>query len=624
MKSFRRYPMGAEVSSEGTHFRVWAPARRAVIVELETPGDVQTLALAPEGDGYFQGMAPGVGAGTNYRFRLDDDATPYPDPASRYQPSGPHGPSQVVDPTTFEWTDQAWPGLTAHSHVLYEMHVGTFTPAGTWAAAAEKLPYLADLGITVVEMMPVADFPGEFGWGYDGVNWFAPTRLYGSPDDLRRFIDRAHRLKLGVVLDVVYNHLGPDGNYLSSFAKDYFTDRYSTDWGAAIHYEGPEAVPVREYVTANAAYWIDEFHFDGLRLDATQNIYDASPKHILRELTEAARRAAGSRKIFMVAENEPQNVQLVRDPQVGGFGIDALWNDDLHHAARVACTGQYEAYYTDYRGEPQEFISALKRGYLYQGQWYSWQKARRGTPALELDRCRFVSFLENHDQVANSGTGLHRHAGAHPGAFRALTGMILLGTGHVMLFQGQEFGALEPFHFFADHRKDLAKLVAAGRKEFLRQFPSYATDAVQRQLADPADRTTFELSKLNWDECERHAAKLALHRDLLALRRNDPVLADECVRLDGAVLGEGAFLIRFFNEEHGDRLLLMNLGRDVVRPAIPEPLFAEPAGCEWRTAWSSDDPKYGGTGVRAIESEAGWRIPGYSAMLLLPEQRGES
>ena len=302
-----------------------------------------------------------------YRFRLDGENS-YPDPASRFQPEGPHGPSQIVDPAAFGWTDRDWCGIHIEGQVIYEMHVGTFTRQGTWEAAARELETLSASGVTVLEIMPVADFTGSFGWGYDGVNLYAPTRLYGIPDDFRRFVDRAHSTGLAVILDVVYNHFGSDGAYFTEFSDDYFTDRYENEWGRPINFDGKNSAPVREFIIANAGYWIDEFHIDGLRLDATQQIFDATSPHVLAEITRRAREAAHERSIIIVAENEPQHVKLIRPVEQGGYGMDALWNDDFHHTAVVAMTGRNEAYYTDYRGTPQEFVSAVKWGYLYQGQ----------------------------------------------------------------------------------------------------------------------------------------------------------------------------------------------------------------------------------------------------------------
>ena len=317
----RRLPIGAEVlPAGGVHFRVWAPRCQQVEVMLAGPGgDGQALrvALQAEEGGYFSGTVSQAQAGTLYWYCLDGGEAGYPDPASRCQPEGPHGPSQVIDPGAFQWTDTAWPGVRLAGQVLYEMHIGTFTQEGTWIAATHELPELAAMGVTVVEVMPVADFVGRFGWGYDGVNLFAPTRLYGTPDDFRRFVEQAHAVGLGVVLDVVYNHLGPDGNYLKCFADDYFTDRYTTDWGEALNFDGDNAGPVREYFLANAGYWIDEFHLDGLRLDATQNIYDSSSEHILAALSQRSWAAARGRSLILVAENEPQHVKLVQPQRTG-------------------------------------------------------------------------------------------------------------------------------------------------------------------------------------------------------------------------------------------------------------------------------------------------------------------
>ncbi|MEI9897084.1 MAG: alpha-amylase family glycosyl hydrolase [Chthoniobacter sp.] len=404
------------------------------------------------------------------------------------------------------------------------MHVGTFTPEGTWRAAAEQLPELADLGATTVEMMPVADFPGRYGWGYDGVCLFAPTRLYGEPDDLRHFVDRAHALGLEVILDVVYNHLGPDGNYLPEFSSDYFSKRYHSDWGEPLNFDGDHNGPVREFFLANAAYWIGEYHFDGLRLDATQQIFDCSEEHILAAITRTVAGAAQGRSVYVVGENEPQHTRLVRPVESGGYGLDALWNDDFHHSAIVALTGRNEAYYSDYRGVAQEFISAAKWGYLYQGQRYTWQKARRGTPSLHLQPSNFVHFVENHDQVANSLWGKRLFDLGNAGRARALTALLLLGPGTPMLFQGQEFAAASPFLYFADHNLELAKNVAAGRAEFLRQFPSINSPEAAALLPNPEDEETFLRCKLDFSEREKHRDVYQMHRDLLALRQSDPLL----------------------------------------------------------------------------------------------------
>jgi maltooligosyltrehalose trehalohydrolase len=502
------------------------------------------------------------------------------------------------------------------------MHIGTFTPEGSWASASRELPELHAAGITLIELMPVADFAGRFGWGYDGVNLFAPTRLYGRPDDFRRFVDHAHACGIGVILDVVYNHLGPDGNYLKQFSASYFSDRYTTDWGEAINYDGENSTPVREFFIANAGYWIEEFHLDGLRLDATQNIYDQSAHHVLAAIASRAREAAHPRSIVLVAENEPQDVHLVRPLNRGGYGLDALWNDDFHHSATVALTGRNEAYYTDYLGSPQEFISAIKWGYLYQGQRYKWQKQRRGTPTLDLQPATFINFIQNHDQVANSAGGLRCHELTSPGKYRAITALMLLAPGTPMLFQGQEFASSSPFLYFADHKGELAKLAGRGRAEFLAQFRSIATPEMQERLPDPADPETFKKSQLDFSQREDHATIYALHRDLLKLRREDPAFRAQRSRgLDGAVLGSEAFVLRFFAEDGADRLLVVNFGPDLHLDPAPEPLLAPPEGCLWKTLWSSEDPRYGGSGTPELDSEENWRIPGQAAVALLPEKQ---
>lgn len=613
----RRLPVGAEVVPGGVHFRVWAPSRKKVEVVLE--GESGGISLRRESSGHFSGLVAQAHAGSRYKLRLDG-ADAFPDPVSRFQPDGPHGPSEVIDPREFRWTDQGWQGVRLAGQVIYEMHIGTFSAEGSFEGALKHLPALAETGITVLEVMPVADFPGTFGWGYDGVDLFAPTHLYGRPDDFRRFVDTAHALGMGVILDVVYNHLGPDGNYLPQFSPLYFSEAIHTDWGSAINYDGPGSEGAREFYIANAGYWIDEFHLDGLRLDATQDIHDNSKDHVLAAIAREVRRKASPRSAIIVAENEPQDNRLIRAPEDGGYGLDALWNDDFHHSAMVALTGKNEAYYTDYLGKPQEFISASKYGYLYQGQYYEWQKKRRGTPRLHLPAASMIQFIQNHDQVANSARGLRCSALTDPGRLRAMTALLLLMPGTPMLFQGQEFAASSPFLFFADHQPELAALVHAGRIEFLSQFRSIATPGMQGCVVNPADLSTFTRCKIDHEERERHAEIYALHRDLLRLRRTDPVLTSEAPgKIDGAVLGPEAFVLRFFGANGHDRLLVVNLGTDLhLRPA-PEPLLAPPEGLAWSTRWSSEDPKYGGRGTAPLDTDENWRIPGHAAVVFAPE-----
>jgi maltooligosyltrehalose trehalohydrolase len=597
---------GAHLTGSGCRFRVWAPDHDVVSVVVD--GRRHPLRRAP--DGTHAGEIAGVIAGARYGFAFGTGEQVLPDPASRSQPDGPHGLSAVVDPTTFAWTDADWRGIDLAGQVIMEIHVGTFTDGGTWAAAAERLPDLVDVGVTVIEMMPVNDFPGRFGWGYDGVGLYAPVRLYGEPDDLRRFVDRAHALGIAVILDVVYNHLGPDGNFLPQFGKSIFHDRRN-DWGDVLNFDEGEVAAIRRFFIENGAYWIREFHFDGLRLDATQEIHDASPVHVIAEIAAAARAAAGDRSIVLVAENEPQDGRLLAPVAEGGCALDALWNDDFHHAARVALTGRREAYYSDYEGSAREIADSLVHGFLMQGQRSSWQKNPRGTPVLRMPPMHLVSFLENHDQVANSGDGRRISALAQPGRLRALTAVMLLGPQTPMLWQGQEFAASTPFLFFADHGGAVGEGARNGRREFLTQFPSL----IGADLDDPTREEAFRRCVLDWRDRERNVRWLTLHRDLLRLRREDLVL-----RLQGsagvlASSNRDLAVVRLLAEEAvDDRLLVVNLGADAP-PPISMPLLAPPDRSGWRLLWSSEDPAYGGGGTPADPFSEGWRFPGNATLL---------
>ena len=612
--------LGAIPLDDGrARFTVWAPRRRVVEVML----DSGTFPLERGEGGYFRGTVRAP-PGTRYRFRLDGGEA-FPDPASRFQPEGPHGPSQVVDPSRFPWTDASWRGPALEGQVLYEIHIGAFSPEGTWQAAARELPELADLGVTAVEVMPVADFPGEFGWGYDGVGLFAPVALYGTPDDFRAFVDRAHALGLAVVLDVVYNHVGPDGSYLARYSEDYFTGRYTNPWGRAVNYDGDNSAAVREWVAANAAYWAAEFHIDGLRLDATDQIFDSSPEHIVTSLARSMRAAAAGRRTFIVAENEARDARLARPSERGGYGLDALWNDDFHHAARVALTGRKEACFRDFRGTPQELLSAAKHGFLFQGQRSRHAAGRRGTSARDLHPARFVNYLENHDQTSNAPRGARIHQLASPGDYRALTALLLLAPGTPLLFQGQEFASSSPFCFFAAHREPLRARVREGRFRYLARVASLPESEVPAYYPDPGDRSAFDRAKLDFAERQSHAGLYRMHKDLLRLRREDGVIPGQRPgAVDGAVLSNAAFALRFFGAPvPGDRLLLVNLGPEIRAEAIPEPLLAPPDAFGWELLWSSEDPRYGGSGTPPPESPEGWRIPAHAAVVLRPAGNGQ-
>ncbi|HEX4334909.1 MAG TPA: malto-oligosyltrehalose trehalohydrolase [Polyangiaceae bacterium] len=611
----RRRRLGAELIGGGVDFRLSAPRCRHVNLILESEGG-RLVPMERAGRGEFSAFVPGLRAGALYRFLLDDDRVPYPDPASRYQPEGPHGPSLVVDPTSYEWRDRAHAGVHLEGQVLYEAHIGTLTPEGTFLSAARELPGLAELGITTIEVMPVAEFPGRFGWGYDGVCLYAPSRLYGTPDDFRFFVDEAHRLGMGVILDVVYNHFGPDGCYVTRFSDSFFS-KQKNEWGAQLNFDREGSQEVRTFFTENAAYWIDEFHLDGLRLDATQEIHDGSDPHIVTEIVQAARDAASPRTIVVFAEHEQQHSHFARSPDEGGKGIDAMWNDDFHHSAAVAATGHAEAYYSDTLGTPQELISAIRWGYLFQGQRYAWQNKNRGEPGLDLSGPNFVVYLENHDQVANSAFGRRLHQQTSPGRSRALTALLLLAPGTPLLFQGQEYDATTPFFYFADHGEELAALVSKGRAEMLGQFPSVRDEAVLHKLANPAAVDTFARSRLDPAERARNRHPLAFVRALLALRKSDVVFRSQrAERIHGAVLGPEAFLLRYMGELGDDRLVLVNLGRDLDVRHAAEPLIAPPRGRKWTYLLSSEAPEFGGSGTPPLDSYEHLRLHGHSTLVL--------
>ncbi len=603
---------GAIPTADGVLFTVWAPEQRALRVVIEGRGE---HALDRDDEGFFTLHAAGAAAGDRYWLRLDG-GTLRPDPATRFQPEGPHGPSVIVDPARYEWGDGSWPGITAlHRQVLYELHVGTFTQEGTWDAAAAQLPSLASVGVTTIEMMPVAEFAGDFGWGYDGVAPFAPYHAYGTPDALRRFIDTAHQLGIAVILDVVYNHIGPSGNFFREFSRRFFAETAS-EWGDAINFDGPGSARVRDFFLQNVEYWIRDFHFDGLRFDALQAINDSSDEHIVTAMARRAREAAAPRSIFLVGEHEGQRVERLRCDRAGIDGMDALWNDDWHHAAVVRLSGRREAYFTDYMGSAREFGAMARHGFLYQGQWYVWQKNRRGTLSLGLPGRRFVTFLENHDQVANTGLGQRIHHNSDPATLRALTALLLLGPNLPMLFQGQEFGTSRRFCYFAGHCGDLATSVRSGRAEFLSQFPGLATREMQDRLPTPSDRSTFESSKLERRGAPEHEPVLRLHRDLLTLRRADPVLAElgtAAVNVEASALTDDVLVLRYQRSDGASRLLVFNLGTELRLPLMNDPLLAAPVDQDWHAVWSSDRPDYGGPGVVDFLHDVPWRIPGRSA-----------
>lgn len=615
-----RLELGARPSPDGTAFRVWSPKSSRVDVALES-GKLTLVPMIPEREGYFSCFIKGVSPGALYTYRLDGRAR-YPDPCSRFQPHGPLRPSMVIDPHAYSWHDSDWKGLKLPGQIFYELHVGVFTEEGSFAAARGQLRELKALGITAVELLPVNEFPGRWNWGYDGVDIYAPSHHYGSPREFKEFVDAAHSLGLGIVLDVVYNHMGPSGCFLQEFSDYYFSDRMKTEWGRAINFDGAGSNGVREFFVQNACYWISEFHLDGLRVDATQNIYDAGWPHVLAELTTSCRKAAGGRDIMMIAENEPQDTRCLAPVSVGGFGFDAMWNDDFHHAVWVGATKFREAYLQDYRGSPQEFISTVKRGFLFQGQYFRWQGKNRGSRVREEPAPAFIQYLQNHDQIGNNLEGSRVCDLIGGRLYRALMTFMMLSPGTPLLFMGQEFACSSRFPFFADI-PGLEKEIYKGRKTFITQFPTFALPSNIKRFPDPCREATFKSAVLNLSERCSHAPMYLFHKALIALRKEDPVIAmqsRECC--EGAVLAPEALALRYSGGVRGDRLLLLNYGTGSVRPPFPEPLLAAEADSGWRLVFSSDGPQFGGQGAFRRFDAGNLRIPGQIG-LFFEQRRGE-
>ncbi len=528
MQRIHRMPFGAEVLEQGaTRFRLWAPAARQVHVCLESPGDGAPTRMLPRPEGWFEAVVAGAGAGTRYRFMVDSGER-LPDPASRYQPEDVHGPSEVVDPRAFDWRDEGWRGRPWRDAVFYELHVGAFTPAGSFAAVSGKLDYLAQLGVTAVELMPVAEAPGRRNWGYDGVYLFAPERAYGRPEALKALVQAAHARGLMVFLDVVYNHFGPEGNYLHLYAPQFFTDRHATPWGAAINFDGGFR-PVRDFFIHNALYWLEEYHLDGLRLDAVHAIMDDSAPDILTELAEAVSACFGQRRrVHLVLENDHNASRyLERRPNGRPRWYAAQWSDDIHHALHVLASGEDGGYYADYADAPVRRLGrALSEGFAYQGEPSPYRGgAPRGEPSAHLPPTAFVGFLQNHDQVGNRALGERITELAEPAAVRAATAVLLLAPSPPLLFMGQEWGSRRPFPFFCDFGPDLADAVWQGRRREFARFAQFREPQVRDRIPDPNAQATFARAVLDWSEAEGEAGRgwLGFHRELLRLRRREIV-----------------------------------------------------------------------------------------------------
>jgi maltooligosyltrehalose trehalohydrolase len=523
-------PFGAEIDPDGrTRFRLWAPSAARIDLELTgVAGATRTVAMPAAGDGWYERVLKDAPPGTRYRYRIDG-ALAVPDPASRFNPDDVHGASEVIDPAAYGWRDGEWRGRPWSQAVVYELHVGAFTRAGTFNAVEARLDEIARLGITAIELMPVADFPGRRGWGYDGVLPFAPDSAYGRPEALKHLVDAAHARGLMMLLDVVYNHFGPEGAYLHGYAQSFFTDRHRTPWGDAINFDGPGSATVREFFIQNALYWLEEFHFDGLRVDAVHAIRDDSPRHFIAEMSERIRGFAGpDRHVHVVLENHENEARfLARDPAGRPRQATAQWNDDLHHALHVLLTGERDGYYADYADQPVHLLGrCLAEGFGFQGEAYALEGGRpRGEPSRELPPGAFIGFLQNHDQVGNRAFGERIPSLAPPDALHAALGIVLLAPSPPMLFMGDEFAAAQPFLFFCDFGADLAAAVTAGRRREFARFAKFSDPDVRARIPDPNAAATFAASRLRWSDRRRtpHREHLSLVRRLLRTRHKEIV-----------------------------------------------------------------------------------------------------
>ena len=556
--------------------------------------------------GWFELVTDQATTGTRYKFQIDGGPE-VPDPASRFQPQDVHGPSEVVDAASFEWEDQNWRGQPWEEAVIYELHVGTFTPEGTFAALEQRLDYLAELGVTAVELMPVADFPGQRNWGYDGVLPFAPDSQYGRPDDLKRVIQTAHRKGLMVFLDVVYNHFGPEGNYLRTYAPQFFTDRHHTPWGEALNFDGPDSRVVRDFFIHNALYWVTEYHFDGLRLDAVHAMVDGSTPDILIELASRVRAGVDpKRHVHLVLENDDNAARYLKHDRVGNAELyNAQWNDDIHHALHVALTGEKEGYYADHGDCPVERLGrCLTDGFDYQGQVSSFrQGARRGEPSRGLPPTAFVSFLQNHDQVGNRGFGERILTVADARAVKAAMTIVLLSPSPPLLFMGEEFGAETPFLFFCNFGADLAKAVTEGRRNEFSRFARFSDPAARAQIPDPKEESTFRASKLDWNSTTEpeHQSWKEFYRKLLEIRKRQMVRrGPEAIpgQATFEALGHRGLLVNWPVNARSRLTLIANLGKEQLAE-VPRPmgrlLFASDPGVTaalesgqmppWSAAW---------------------------------------
>ena len=587
--------IGALPQADGsTRFRVWAPRAKSLSVKIF--GDEERTVEMQRSEGsVFETIVPDTPAGVDYKYVIDDEKE-RPDPVSRWQPEGVHGPSRVVDPQSFTWTDADWKGIELRDLIIYELHTGTFTHEGTFEAVIEKLPHLKSLGITAIELMPVAEFPGGRNWGYDGAHLYAPQSTYGGPVGLKRLVDACHREGLAVLLDVVYNHLGPEGNYLGDYAP-VFSKSYRTPWGDALNFDGEEADGVRRYFIENALYWLTEYHVDGLRLDAIHRIVDKSPRHILSEIAEEFHQqsVALGRQAWTIAESDLNDVRVIKPLAEDGYGLSAQWSDDFHHSVHAVLTGTRRGYFADF-GRMEDLAKAVREGFVYDGRRSEFRGRRHGTPSAALPGERFVVFIQNHDQIANGYWGDRLSVLCTPAQQRVAAALHICAPNLPLLFMGQEWGETAPFLYFTSHTdEDLARGVREGRKEEYASFieaEEIGASNMDEGFADPQSVETFERSRLNWSlvEDSPHKEMLNFYRDLLSLRREHKALSN----CDKSRLGvqydesERWVAVERRDESGEAALLVCNLSPDARSVQL------KVGAGRWRLVLWSSDSVYGG------------------------------
>lgn len=599
---FSGQPLGAVVSKSGVHYRVWCTSQESLTVEVtDFEGHTRSLPMHRNWQSCHEAEDPQGRAGDRYSYRFADGRT-YPDPASRGQETDVRGLSLVVDPKAYEWKDAHWLRPAFRDLVIYELHIGTFTQRGSYLAAIERLPYLQELGINAIEIMPLADFPGNRNWGYDGVLLYAPTRAYGHPDDLRALVDAAHGLGIAVIQDVVYNHLGPDGNCLGAFSAEYFNEQRQTPWGASLNWDGQGSEHVREYFLGNATYWMEEFHMDGVRLDATHWIIDTARQHLIAEIAERVHMRGG----YVIAEDERNEARLIETAERLGYQCDAVWADDYHHSVRVSQTGEKHAYLQDFSGTLEETVETLEHGWLFRGQIPTPSgHTRRGTEIAHVPPSRLIHCISNHDQTGNRAFGERLHAIIPPASYRAISMMLCFTPYTPMLFMGQEWACSSPFMFFTDHHEALGRLVTEGRRKEFVAFPEFNDPARLTEIPDPQAEDTFVRSKLNWLDLDQlgHQAVRSLYQECLKLRLQEAAFRPASREgWQAGILQPGVGYIRFEGIEH-EYLLLFHLwpGEEPLEMDLTQLPWSQPQA--WEVLLSSNETRFGGSDISCSSAD---------------------